>query len=88
MQGFVDPAQDTTRISIGLEFCTQETAGDRHEERGRHALAGNIGDGNNESVLVDKEEVVKIAPHFERGLHDGKNIQIGPLAEGGKSFWQ
>src|SRR3546814_14914711 len=44
----------------------QQGPGDHHEQAGRHALAGNVGDHDADAIVVDPEVVVEVAADLER----------------------
>ena len=55
-----------------------------HEEGGRHAVAGDIGDGEEQAVLVEHEDVVEVPSHLLRRLDQRVNLDILALGAAGK----
>ena len=71
-----------------LRAVLEQGLGDDHEERGGHALAGDVGDHEREMVLVHEEEVVEVAADLLGGGHGGVDVELAALREGGEDAGQ
>ena len=53
----------------------------RHEQRRRHAVAGDVAHAQEEPSLVDEERVEEVAADARRGLHHPRDLHIRPVRE-------
>jgi hypothetical protein len=56
----VQTREDLARGPAAVRCGSEQRLGHRHEERGRHTLAGDISDRKAEVVFIDEEEVIQI----------------------------
>ena len=66
--------QGRQQSQIGSGCQSQGRHGHRHEEAGRHTLATDITDGEDEPVIVEHENVIEIAADGARGLHVSEHV--------------
>ena len=59
----------------------QQSLGDNHKQRRRHALAGHVGDDHGQMVLVHQEEIVEVAPHLLGRGHGRIDVELMPVRE-------
>src|SRR5438874_6396647 len=57
-------SQDIRRRRVPSRLCTQYAAANRHDQRCRHAFAGNVGDCNAKSFLIDMNVIEIIAAYL------------------------
>src|SRR6516162_9234085 len=70
------------RVDIQREECTQGTMDwhsrlhHRGDKRGGDTVPGNVGYQDTDAVLIDRNEIAKIACHGGHGLVSGKGINV------------
>src|SRR5215831_2964667 len=60
----INLVQNICRRRISYRFAAQHAPANRHDERCRNALAGNIGDRNAKSFVVDLDIIEIISAHL------------------------
>lgn len=81
-QLIVDLFQRHLGRDTGLDGVFQKRLGDHHEHRRGHALAGYVRHHQRQVVVVDQEEVVKVAADLLGRAHGGKDVKLLPAREG------
>ena len=66
----------TDRVETARAGEAQQGVAHRHEERGRHTLAGDIRHGEADVALVDAEEVVEVAADILSRTHGGMDVYL------------
>src|SRR5437879_10626550 len=72
--------EDIGRRGISYRLTAQNAATNRHDERSRHAFAGNIRDSDAEPFVVDLDVIKIIAADLARGHVDSadlKSVHVG-----------
>ena len=72
------------RLSKPLPLGLQQGLCHHHVQRGRHTLAGDIGNQETEIVVVDEKEIVEVAADLFGRIHGGENIELGTIRKGGE----
>ena len=77
MEQLIDFTQRLTGIISADRRAFQQGAAGHHEERGRHTLVGDVRDGEANTVVLQPDDVIKIAPDITGRLHVAENMIVG-----------
>ena len=75
----IDLPQHVCRRLARRASAAQDAAANGHDERGRHAFAGDIGDGHAEAVVVHLDVIEIIAADLARGNVDAGDLEAVDL---------
>ena len=75
----VDAGERFCRAFAVLQAGFYEDTGNHHQERGRHALAGHVRHDESHVIVVDHEEIIKVAAHFLCRRHAGIKAELLPV---------
>ena len=77
----VDGGEDLRGVSQVQRVVLNHSLGRHHEQRGRGALAGDIGDEEAEAVFVDREVIEEVAAHLLGGVHAAPQVHAREILE-------
>src|SRR6266849_194909 len=78
----VEFGQDGLRTARSGGDHSKESLGHRHEQRGRHALARDVADGETELVIIGEEKIVEVSAYLPGGLDHGIEVKLAALRKG------
>ena len=78
---FVDVLQDFRRTVSHHRTVLDQCLCDDHKQSRRDSFARNIGHHQSQMIIVDQEEIIKVASDLFRRDHRSKNIELFPIRE-------